>query len=193
MLQSFLCVNGEQRDRRIERNKHWMSNPKCMAEHRNEVLIVFSLSLLHLYIHVLTLYQSAQCMLLSTLSFLPFKSWQKLYWSNRNMHAPPVPIKLISIICLKLPLNELFSIAIFVTQLPGKPAAPIISHNKHCYQGSRPYFSHFCQTLSGCSAFWKMNDHYKFRNTFWAMKVKLHQRNFEYWTKTLRILSLFFI
>lgn len=24
------------------------------------------------------------------------------------MHAPPVPIKLISIICLKLPLNELF-------------------------------------------------------------------------------------
>lgn len=50
------------------------TNTECMAEHRNEVLIVFSLSLLHLYIHVLTLYQLAQCMLLSTLSFLPFES-----------------------------------------------------------------------------------------------------------------------
>lgn len=29
------------------------------------------------------------------------------YWLNRNMHAPPVSIKLISIICLKLQLNEL--------------------------------------------------------------------------------------
>lgn len=171
MLQSFLCVNGEQRDRRIERNKHWMSNPKCMAEHRNEVIIVFSLSLAFVYTCIDIVPVGTMHVIKHT--FIPSFWKLTIVILIKSKHA-----------CTSRPnqtdFNNLlkaaaewtfFSITIFVTQLPGKPAAPIISHNKHCYQGSRPYFSHFCQTLSGCSAFWKMNDHYKFRNTFWAMKV----------------------
>lgn len=43
-------------------------------------------------------------------TFIPSFWWNSdnsYYWLNRNMHAPPVSIKLISIICLKLQLNEL--------------------------------------------------------------------------------------
>lgn len=149
------------------------TNTECMAEHRNEVLIVFSLSLSLAFVYTCIDIVSVGTMHVIKHTFIPSFWKLTIVILIKSKHA-----------CTSRPnqtdFNNLlkaaaewtfFSITIFVTQLPGKPAAPIISHNKHCYQGSRPYFSHFCQTLSGCSAFWKMNDHYKFRNTFWAMKV----------------------
>lgn len=166
-----------------------MSNPKCMAEHRNEVIIVFSLSLAFVYNDIVPV----GTMHVIKHTFIPSFWKLTIVILIKSKHA-----------CTSRPNQTDFNNLL-------KAAAEWTFFNRNiCYsiagQTCGTYYIPQQTLLSGIQTIFlpflsNTIRLFSLLENEWSLQIpkhflsyeSLHQRNFEYWTKTLRILSLFFI